>query len=85
MASRDDAGAPTARLGQAIESLSRVVVASAIADGPPTYDALLAAASREQPDEQPLEGMVRRVLLSMMEERQTRRPAQRDSAHSGRI
>jgi hypothetical protein len=59
---------PAARLGEAIESLRRFVVAS-----PPTYDAVLAAAGRGGPDEQPLDGMVRRVLLSMLEERQTRR------------
>jgi hypothetical protein len=76
---------PTARLGEAIESLRRFVVASATADGPPAYDALLAAAGRNHPDEQPLDGMVRRVLLLMLEERQTRRPGQGDAPHSGRI
>jgi hypothetical protein len=76
---------PTGRLSTAIESLRRLVVASATADGPPTYDALLAAAGRNQTDEESLDGMVRRVLLSMLEERQTRGPAQRDPGHSGRI
>jgi hypothetical protein len=65
---------PADRLSDAIESLRRFVVTSATADGPPTYDALLAAAGRERPDEQPIDGMVRRVLLSMLEERYTRRP-----------
>jgi hypothetical protein len=76
---------PADRLSDAIESLHRFVAASATADGPPRYDALLAAAGRERPDEQPLDGMVRRALLSMLEERCTRRPTRRGSGHSGRI
>jgi hypothetical protein len=76
---------PAGRLSDAIESLRRFVVASATADGPPTYDALLAAAGRDGPDEQPIDGMVRRALLSMLEERYTRRPTGRGSGHSGRI
>jgi hypothetical protein len=67
---------PAPRLSDAIESLRRFVMASATADGPPTYDALLAAAGRNHPDEKPIDGMVRRVLLSMLEERYTRRPTQ---------
>jgi hypothetical protein len=39
----------------------------------------------DQPDEQPVDDMVRRVLLSMLEERYTRRPTHRCSGHSGRI
>jgi hypothetical protein len=65
---------PADRLSDAIESLRRFVLASATAERPPTYDALLAAAGRDQPDEQLIDGMVRRVLLSMLEERSTRRP-----------
>jgi hypothetical protein len=76
---------PAPRLSEAIESLRRFVMASATADGPPTYDALLAAACRSQPAEQPIDGMVRRVLLSMLEERYTRRPTQQTQGHSGRI
>jgi hypothetical protein len=67
---------PADRLSDSIESLRRFVLASATAEGPPKYDALLAAAGRDQPDEQPLDGMVRRVLLSMLEERYTRRPTE---------
>jgi hypothetical protein len=67
---------PAPRLSDAIESLRRFVMASATADDPPTYDALLAAARRNQPDEQAIDGMVRRALLSMLEERYTRRPTQ---------
>lgn len=63
---------PTGRLGDAIDSLRRFVLANATVDGPPTYDALLAAAGREPGDEEPLDELVRRVLLSMIEERRTR-------------
>jgi hypothetical protein len=76
---------PADRVSDAIESLRRFVAASATADGPLTYNALVAAAGRNEPDERPIDGMVRRVLLSMLEERQTRRGAQRTSGHSGRI
>jgi hypothetical protein len=59
----------TGRLVDAIESLRRFV----LANGAATYDALLAAAGRQPQDEEPLDRMVRRALLSMLEERQTRR------------
>jgi hypothetical protein len=64
---------PTGRLADAIDALRRFVLAERAA----TYDALLAAAGREPQDEEPLDQMVRRALLSMLEERQTRRPGQR--------
>jgi hypothetical protein len=62
---------PTGRLVDAIDSLGRLV----LANGELTYDAMLAAAGREPEDEEPLDRMVRRALLSMLEKRQTRRPA----------
>jgi hypothetical protein len=62
---------PSAQLGDAIDALSRF----ALADGAPTYDALLAAAGHEPEDEQPLDRLVRRALLSMLEERRTRSTA----------
>jgi hypothetical protein len=67
---------PAARLGEAIDSLRRFVLANATSDEQPDYDAILAAAGRDSQDEEQLDGMVRRVLLSMLEERKTRRPAQ---------
>ena len=66
---------PTARLANAIASLHRFVVANATPNGSCTYDSVLTAARHEVPDEKPLDAMVRRVLLSMLEERQARRPA----------
>jgi hypothetical protein len=66
---------PAARLGKAIDSLRRFVLANVTSDEQPTYDAILAAAGRDSQDEEQLDGMVRRLLLSMLEERKTRRPA----------
>jgi hypothetical protein len=63
---------PTGRLFDAIDSLRRFVLAS----GAATYDAMLAAAGHQPQGEQPLDRMVRRALLSMLEERQTRRARQ---------
>ena len=65
---------PSARLGAAIESMEQALGALDVADGEPTSDALLAAAAQDPPDEEPLDGLVRRVLLAMLEERRTRRP-----------
>ena len=65
---------PSARLGAAIESMEQALGALDGADGEPTSDALLAAAAQDPPDQEPLDGLVRRVLLAMLEERRTRRP-----------
>ena len=65
---------PSARLGAAIESMEQALGALDVADGEPTSDALLAAAAEDPPDEDPLDSLVRRVLLAMLEERRTRRP-----------
>jgi hypothetical protein len=64
---------PSAGLAAAIESMQQAVGALDVARGEPASDALLAAA-RDPPDEDPLDGLVRRVLLAMLEERRTRRP-----------
>jgi hypothetical protein len=65
--------APSARLGNAFDALRRFVAAS----GATTCDAMLVGAGRDVPDEEPLDWIVRRALLSMLEERHTRRPQQR--------
>jgi hypothetical protein len=65
---------PSTRLGAAIEAMEQAVRALDVADGQPTSDALLAAAAQDPPDEDPLDGLVRRVLLAMLEERRTRKP-----------
>ena len=56
------------------ESMEHVVGALDVPDGEPMSDALLAAAAQDSPDEDPLDGLVRRVLLAMLEERRTRQP-----------
>jgi hypothetical protein len=63
---------PSARLRAAIESMQRTVGALDLAHGGPTSDALLAAAAQDPPDDQPLDSLVRRVLLAMLEERRIR-------------
>lgn len=68
---------PSAQLGDAIDSLRRFVLTNAPSYGAPTYDAILAAAGAELADEKPLDRTVRRILLAMLEERQTRRQWQR--------
>jgi hypothetical protein len=65
---------PSGRLSDAIASLRRLVLANTSTNPAPTYDAELVAVGREPHDEQPLDRMVRRTLLSTLEERQTRRP-----------
>ena len=65
---------PSARLGAAIESIEQVIDELEVATGEPTSDALLAAAAQDPPADDPLDSLVRRVLLAMLEERRTRRP-----------
>jgi hypothetical protein len=65
---------PSGRFGAAIASMEQAVGALDLSDGKATSDALLAAAAADSPDEDPIDGLVRRVLLAMFEERCTRRP-----------
>jgi hypothetical protein len=65
---------PSARLRAAIESMEQALGALDDADSKPTSDALLAATAQDPSDEDPLDGLVRRVLLAMLEERRTRQP-----------
>jgi hypothetical protein len=65
---------PRGQLGAAIEAMERVVGALDVPDGGAMSDALLAAAAQDTSDDDPLDGLVRRVLLAMLEERRTRRP-----------
>ena len=65
---------PSSRLEAAIESMKQTVGAIDVPDVGQTSDALLAAVAQDPPDEDPLDGLVRRVLLTMLEERRTRRP-----------
>jgi hypothetical protein len=67
---------PSPRLADAIESLGRVVRASPSSAGTSSFDALLTAAAQDHPGETTLDQVVRHTLLSMLEERRTRQPAQ---------
>jgi hypothetical protein len=75
---RAELGLPdlSARLADAIESLGRVVRRVAAPGGTSLFDALLTAADEDHPDETTLDGLVRHVLLSMLEERRTRQSSQ---------
>ena len=63
---------PSGRLADAIESLGRVVHAAPLRHGASRFDALLSAAGEEHAGEITLDRVVRRSLLSMLEERRTR-------------
>jgi len=65
---------PSPRLSAAIDSLRREVQAVTPEPGPTAFDALLTAAGADRPGEQELDGLVRRVLRAMLEQRRTRRP-----------
>jgi hypothetical protein len=64
---------PSERLSAAIGSLGRLAATAAGTAPPPRrYDAVEEAASQEPPDEPALDGLVRRVLLAMLQERRAR-------------
>jgi hypothetical protein len=67
---------PSPQLGRAIDSMGRTVEAATPPGGVLTFDALLTAVTEDRPAEPALDGLVRHVLVSMLEERRTRRPTQ---------
>jgi hypothetical protein len=67
---------PSARLSAAIDSIGRLVAAVAPVPAPSQFDALLRAARQDPPAEPALDGLARRVLLAMLEERRIRQAAQ---------
>jgi hypothetical protein len=71
---------PSTQLSEAIHSMGRQVQAATPRGGAPTFDALLTAAIDDEADENALDGLVRRVLLSMLEERITRQPTLSDAS-----
>jgi hypothetical protein len=71
---------PSARLADAMESLGRVVRAAAAPAGAPQFDGMLSAVSEDRPGEGTLDGLVRHVLLAMLEERGTRRVTEATTA-----
>jgi hypothetical protein len=70
---------PSPPLAAALESLSRLVGATAVPPGKSQFDAMLAMCAQDQPGEQTLDGLVRRVLLAMLEERASRESTDADS------
>ena len=65
---------PSPPLGRAIDAMERMVRAATSAEGATSFDALLAAAADDRPDDHGLDRLVRRVLRSMLEQRRTRQP-----------
>jgi hypothetical protein len=65
---------PSARLSQAIDAMGGAVQAATSADGATSFDALLAVVADDRRDDDGLDYVVRRVLLSMLEQRRTRQP-----------
>ncbi len=68
---------PEPQLRAALETIADVVRSATPAGDPPTFDSALSAAEEEQEDEDRLERLVRRALVSMLEQRRTRQPAAR--------
>jgi hypothetical protein len=67
---------PSPRLSDALESLERLGRAAATPAGTALCDQLMTNAAEDRPGEGTLDRLVRRVLLSMLEERATRQPEQ---------
>jgi hypothetical protein len=65
---------PSERLNEAIGSMVRTVRAVSAQEPAPAFGGLLRVLADDDPDEKPLDGVVRHVLLSMLEERRTRQP-----------
>ncbi len=74
---------PSPRLADAIGSLGRLARAAALPAGESLFDALLTAAQEDHPDETNLDQVVRRALLSMLEERRTRQPTEAGHTSGG--
>jgi hypothetical protein len=64
---------PPAPVVHAIETLERVVQSSIQRNGAPMFDAALAATQTPQPGESTLDGLVRRVLRSTLDQLRSRR------------
>src|SRR6516162_5791905 len=63
---------PTPRLGEAIDSMGRLILSAAQPEDTQTLESLLAANSEDRPREHSIDRVVRQVLLAMFEERRTR-------------
>jgi hypothetical protein len=65
---------PSPPLRRAIDAMDRMVRSATSGDGATSFDSLLAIAADDRSDDQGLDRLVRRVLLSMLEQRRTRQP-----------
>jgi hypothetical protein len=74
---------PSPRVIDAIESLAHVVQAHMPADETAAFDAVIIAAREEQPGEQPLDSLTRRVLLSVLEQLRARQAREADDERPG--
>jgi hypothetical protein len=63
---------PSPRLAAAIDSLGRLARSAPSQGSQALFDTLLDAARQDDPDDAPLDDVVRHALLSMLEERRTR-------------
>jgi hypothetical protein len=80
---RSDAGwratlglaAPSEKLGEAIDCMREAIRAASPPAGPSALETIASGLREDRPAEQELDGLVRRVLLAMIEERSTRQPA----------
>jgi hypothetical protein len=63
---------PTPRLGEAIDSMGRLIRSAAQPDNTLTVESLLAPTNEDRPHEHGIDSVVRKVLLAMFEERLTR-------------
>jgi hypothetical protein len=70
---------PSPPLDKAIASLSAVIDAATSADGPPPFDAVLAASRETRVGEQPLDELVRSALRATLEQLLSRQAAAPDS------
>ena len=70
--------APPARVTEAIDVMAHMLAAATPVGGPPSFDALLIATQESRPDERPLDGLVRRVLRSALEQLRTRQSVTTD-------
>ena len=67
---------PSQQLDAAIDSMGKAVHAVSQPGNPRTLEQLATAFRANMPGDQDLDGLVRRVLLAMIEERGTRQPQQ---------
>jgi len=70
-----DLAEPSRKLGAAIDRLSETIGAALSSRDVRTLEAIASAFREDRPGESDLDGLVRRVLLAMLEERATRQPS----------